>query len=81
MFRSLSIIRSNLRSYHTLSLLKSTPTTTLPGSSKPSDKVLRLAEEIPTLNLLEVNDLLKLLQGKLGLPELSMMSNNNGKID
>ena len=34
--------------------------------------MIKLAEEIPLLNLLEVNDLLKLLQVKLGLPDLSM---------
>ena len=33
-----------------------------PGAAVPSDRVKMLAEEIPKLNLLEVNDLMKLLQ-------------------
>ena len=33
-----------------------------PGAHTPSDRVKKLAEEIPQLNLIEVNDLLKLLQ-------------------
>jgi hypothetical protein len=33
-----------------------------PGSHQVSDRVKMLAQEIPLLNLIEVNDLLKLLQ-------------------
>ena len=36
--------------------------TKFPGSSEASERVKRLADEISLLNLLEVNDLLKLLQ-------------------
>jgi hypothetical protein len=52
---------STCSSLHISSFLRS-GAAAAPGAHEPSDRVKKLAEEIPQLNLIEVNDLLKLLQ-------------------